>query len=213
MCWKNVTALPAEFYFRLRMSGVEAGESMSESEIEKRLLNGENPATPEQVFAALDKLGVTHSTITHAPMRTVADSMALRDGVPGGYSKNLFLRNRKGKMIVVTMLEHRTVNLKALGQQLGLGKPSFASEQRLMHYLGVIPGAVTPLAVINDTGNAVTAVLDKALLEKDPLHFHPCDNSMTTTVSAAGLLEYMRRYHQEPVIVDFDSDELIAPDG
>ncbi len=176
--------------------------------IEKRLLNGKPPSTPEQVFAALDELGITHRTITHAPMRTVADSMALRDGVPGGYSKNLFLRNRKGKMIVVTLLEHRTVNLKALGQQLALGKPSFASEQRLMHYLGVIPGAVTPLAVINDTAKEVTAVLDKALVEKHPLHFHPCDNSMTTTLSASDLMKYMRAYHQEPVIVDFDADEL-----
>lgn len=184
---------------------------MSESEIQKCLLSGDKPATPDQVFAALDRLGIVHSTITHAPMRTVADSMALRDGIPGGYSKNLFLRNRKGRMIVVTMLEHRTVNLKALGQQLEIGKPSFASEQRLMHYLGVIPGAVTPLAVLNDTGKAVTAVLDKALLEKHPLHFHPCDNSMTTTISATDLLEYMRTYHQEPVIVDLDSEELTVP--
>ena len=183
---------------------------MSDSVIEKLLLSGEPPSTPEQVFAALDKLGITHNTITHAPMRTVADSMALREGVPGGYSKNLFLRNRKGKMIVITLLEDRTVNLKALGEQLGFGKLSFASEQRLMHYLGVIPGAVTPLSVINDTGLAVTAVLDKALLEKHPLHFHPCDNSMTTTLSAADLLKYMCSYHQEPVIMDLDTDELTA---
>ncbi len=181
---------------------------MADTEIERRLLNGEPPATPEQVFAALDELGITHSTIQHAPMRTVADSMAMRDGVPGGYSKNLFLRNRKGRMIVVTLLEHRTVDLKALGQQLEIGKPSFASEQRLMHYLGVIPGAVTPLAVINDKEKAVTAVLDKALLEKHPLHFHPCDNSMTTTLSAQALLIYMQTYHQAPVVVDLDANDL-----
>ncbi len=183
---------------------------MAEESIERLLIDGSSPATPDDVFAALDKLGISHRTISHPPMRTVADSMAMRDGVPGGYSKNLFLRNRKGKMVVVTLLEHRTINLKSLGQLLGIGKPSFASEQRLMNYLGVIPGAVTPLAVINDNSMAVTAVLDQALLQKDPLHFHPCDNSMTTTLSSADLLKYMECYHQAPVIVDFDVEALQA---
>lgn len=178
-----------------------------DQQIERQLVDGSAPANPDDVFKMLDQLAVAHSTITHAPMRTVADSMALRDGVPGGYSKNLFLRNRKGKMVLVTLLEHRTVNLKALGTQLGIGKPSFASQQRLMHYLGVKPGAVTPLAVINDVSQVVTAVLDKSLLEMDPLHFHPCDNTMTTTVSAEGLLAYMNSCHLDPVIVDFDALE------
>ena len=143
---------------------------MTDSSITKALLDGSAPATPADIFAALDALDITHSSIEHAPMRTVADSMAMREGVPGGYSKNLFLRNKKGRMVVVTLLEDRMVDLKLFGRQLGLGKPSFASEQRLMHYLGVIPGAVTPLAVINDKSRSVTAVLDKALLDKDPLH-------------------------------------------
>lgn len=183
---------------------------MSDNSVDRVLLDGSEPARPDAVFAALDELGISHSTISHAPMRTVADSMAMRGGVPGGYSKNLFLRNRKGKMVVVTLLEHRTVNLKSFGNLLGIGKPSFASEQRLMSYLGVIPGAVTPLAVLNDTSRAVTAVLDQALLKKDPLHFHPCDNSMTTTLSAADLLRYMEHYHQAPLIMDFDTEDLQA---
>ncbi len=177
-------------------------------EINPALINGAKPATPDDVFSVLNKLEIKHSSITHAPMRTVADSQALREGVPGGYSKNLFLRNRKGKMVLVTLLEHRTVNLKALGDQLGIGKLSFASPQRLMSYLGVIPGAVTPLAVINDVSQVVTAVLDQSLLSKDPLHFHPCDSRMTTTISSEGLLLYMQSLHLEPVVIDFDSGDL-----
>ena len=180
---------------------------MTQETIEARLLDGQAPATPEQVFAALDKLNIKHSTIVHPPMRTVQDSVALRGRVPGGYSKNLFLRNRKGRMVLVTLLEDRMVNLKALGQQLEMGKPSFASPQRLMHYLGVIPGAVTPLAVINDQTKAVTVVLDKALLEKNPLHFHPCDNTMTTTVETGDLLTYIESLHSSPIVVDFDALE------
>lgn len=177
-------------------------------EIEPLLVDGSEPVTSDEVIAALDKLGIKNSTITHAPMKTVADSVALREGVPGGYSKNLFLRNKKGVMIVVTLLEDRTINLASLGAQLNMGKLSFASPERLMKYLGVIPGAVTPLSVINDRDVVVTAVLDKALLEHDPLHFHPCDNNMTTTITADGLLKYMEVYHNKPLIVDFDVSEL-----
>lgn len=180
----------------------------TKDEIKVALRDGSHPATAEQVIGALNKLGVSNKTISHPPMRTVEDSIALRDGMNGGFSKNLFLRNKKGIMIVVTLLEDRTVNLAALGAQLNMGKLSFASPERLMQYLGVIPGAVTPLSVINDKDVVVTAVLDKALLAKDPLHFHPCDNCKTTTIDADGLLKYMRAYHNDPMIIDFDSPEL-----
>ena len=174
------------------------------------LRDGSPPATAEQVISALNKLGINNKTISHPPMRTVEDSIALREGVTGGFSKNLFLRNKKGIMIVVTLLEDRQVNLAALGAQLNMGKLSFASPERLMLYLGVIPGAVTPLSVINDKDVVVTAVLDKALLAKDPLHFHPCDNCKTTTISADGLLKYMQAYHNDPMIIDFDNPELVG---
>ncbi len=176
--------------------------------IEQRLADGSAPATPADVFAKLDGLGIEHQTVSHRPLRTVEDSKAVRDGVPGGYSKNLFLRNKKGRMILVTLHEDRVVNLKALGEMLEMGKPSFASPQRLMHFLGVIPGAVTPLAVINDTGRQVTAILDKSLLDLHPLHFHPCDNSMTTTLGAPGLLQYMQSCHADPLVLDFDQSAL-----
>jgi len=176
--------------------------------IEKLLVDGSPPAAPDTLFAAFDRLRIKHSTISHAPMRTVADSIALRGDVPGGYSKNLFLRNRKGKMVLVTVLEHRTVDLKLFGDLIGIGKPGFASQQRLMRYLGVIPGAVTPLAVINDVEKVVTAVLDQALLQMDPLHVHPCDNRMTTTVTSDSLLNFMRSVHREPTIIDFDQSGL-----
>lgn len=184
--------------------------SMDSDSIPRELLGGQCPASPADVFTMLEELNIPHSTISHAAMRTVDDSRALRDGVTGGFSKNLFLRNKKGSMIVVTLREDRMVNLKELGAMLGLGKPSFASQQRLMHYLGVIPGAVTPLSVINDQSRSVTAVLDKSLLELDPLHFHPCDNTMTTTLSADGLLRYMTHCHSSPVIVDFDAQCVVV---
>lgn len=169
------------------------------------LLDGRNPYTAGEIEALLQVQGIHSSTISHAPMRTVEDSKKFRDGVPGGYSKNLFLRNKKGKMWLVTLHEDRQVDLRDLGSVIGAGRVSFASSERLMHYLGVIPGAVTPLAVANDYSGQVQLVLDKYLLQLEPLHFHPCDNSKTTTLQADDLLKFVESCNHSPQIIDFDS--------
>ncbi len=143
----------------------------------------------------------------HAALRTVADSKAHREDPEGGYSKNLFLRNKKGRMWLVTLHEDRQVDLRALGAYIGAGRVSFASAQRLMRFLGVRPGAVTPLAVINDHGQRVTAIMDRKLLGFDKVHFHPCDNSLTTTLDSDGLLRFMRACAHEPRQIDFDAFE------
>jgi len=140
--------------------------------------------------------------VEHRPVFTVAESKGLRAEFPGGHTKNLFLRNKKGRMWLVTCLEDRVIDLKELAERLGAGRFSFASAQRLMHYLGVIPGAVTPFAVINDHGGVVHMVLDAGLLEHDPLNFHPLDNAMTTAVSADGLLRFLEYADHPPQIVE-----------
>jgi len=162
------------------------------------LLDGSAPLSADAVESRLEALGITSSTISHPAMRTVEDSKKFRDGVPGGYSKNLFLRNKKKKMWLVTLHEDRQVDLRTLGDMIGAGRVSFGSADRLMQFLGVIPGAVTPLAVANDSSDSVQLVLDKYLLELDPLHFHPCDNSKTTTMGADGLLQFVRHFRHEP---------------
>ncbi len=169
------------------------------------LLDGKPPALPEEVHRKLDSLAIEFTCIDHPPMRTVEDSKHYRGDVAGGYSKNLFLRNKKGKMWLVTLHEDRVIDLKILGELIGSGRVSFASETRLMNYLGIRPGAVSPLAVINDTSLSVAAVLDASLLQHDPLHFHPCDNSKTTTVAAQDLLRYMSACQHTPDIIDFDT--------
>lgn len=176
-----------------------------QSTSENTLVDGSAPIQAAELEGKLDSWGIAYSTISHPPMRTVEDSKKFRDGVPGGYSKNLFLRNKKGRMWLVTLHEDRQIDLKALGELIGAGRVSFASPERLMQYLGVIPGAVTPLAVINDLSKSVQFVLDEHLLELAPLHFHPCDNSKTTTLEASGLMEFLRQTDHPPLLVDFDS--------
>jgi Ala-tRNA(Pro) deacylase len=162
------------------------------------------PATPDELFARLRELGIETTTVNHPPVFTVEQSKALRGPVPGCHTKNLFLRNKKGCMWLVVCLESRVVNLKALGRSIGTGPLSFGSPERLMRYLGVIPGAVTPFAVINDSGCAVGVVLDRAILDQEPLNFHPLDNAMTTSIGAADLLRFLAAEEHPPVLVDLD---------
>ena len=166
------------------------------------LANGSAPLGSVELLTLFDTLGIDHHTVRHAPVYTVAESRELRAGFPGGHSKNLFLRNKKGHMWLVTCLEDRDIDLKALGERLGAGRFSFASTERLMRYLGVSPGAVTPFGVINDHGAAVQLVLDEGLLEHDPLNFHPLDNAMTTAISADGLLRFLEYAEHPPRMVD-----------
>lgn len=166
------------------------------------LLDGSPPLSSVEVEALLERLGIASSTISHEPMRTVEDSKKYRDGVPGGYSKNLFLRNKKGKMWLVTLHEDRQIDLRDLGTTIEAGRVSFASSERLMQYLGVIPGAVTPLAVANDKSGQVQLVIDKHLMLMDPLHFHPCDNSKTTSLNADGLLRFLDNCDHTPQLID-----------
>ena len=169
---------------------------------ESVLADGSAPLSSTELLTRLETLGIAHRTVRHAPVYTVAESRQLRAGFPGGHSKNLFLRNKKGRMWLVTCLEDRDIDLKALAERLEAGRFSFASAERLMRYLGVIPGAVTPFAVINDHQAAVHMVLDAGLLTHDPLNFHPLDNAMTTAISADGLLRFLEYAQHPPQIVD-----------
>ena len=180
-------------------------ESAETAAPEARLADGSAPATPEELLARLDELGIAHSTVAHEPLFTVEQSKALRGQLPGGHTKNLFLRNKKGRMWLVTCLEDRQVDLKALAAALEGGRFSFGSAERLMANLGVIPGAVTAFAVINDKAGAVQMVLDKGLLDHEVLHCHPLDNARTTAVSPEGLLRFLEAEGHAPQLLDMEA--------
>ncbi len=148
-------------------------------------------ATPNDLFLRLDALGLQHSTVTHPPLFTVEDSRALRGTLPGGHAKNLFLKNKKGGLWLLVVEENTSVQLKAFGKAVGAGNLSFASPEILMEKLGVRPGAVTPFALINAPSGSVSIYFDRALLQADPLNFHPLDNTMTTTIKKADLLTFL----------------------
>src|SRR5215475_10538207 len=108
------------------------------------------PATPDDLFALLDRLGIAHRTVSHPPLFTVEESRALRGQIPGGHTKNLFLRDKRGTLHLVTALEDAAIELKSLHRRLGAsGRFSFGSADLMRATLGVEPGSVTPFGAIN----------------------------------------------------------------
>ncbi len=169
------------------------------------LADGSAATTPEALFRRFAVLEIASDTVAHAPLFTVEDSKALRGTLPGHHVKNLFLRNKKGAMWLVTCLEDRPLDLKRLAAALNAGRFSFGSAERLMQYLGVRPGAVTPLAVINDKDRAVTMVLDSALTDGQPVNAHPLVNDKTTTLGGRDLLRFLEAEGHAPRLLDFST--------
>lgn len=167
----------------------------------------ELPTSPGALLRRLEELGIQSKSVMHPPVFTVEEAKAQRGTLPGAHIKNLFLRNKKGAMWLITCLEDRKIDLKALGKTLGAGRFSFASADRLMTYLGVRPGAVTPFAVINDSDRAVAMVLDKGILGNDPVNAHPLVNDMTTALESADLIRFLEAEGHPPLILDMDALE------
>ncbi len=162
------------------------------------------PKTDRDLFARLDALGIAHHTTEHAPVFTVEESRSLRGRLEGSHIKNLFLRDRKKRMWLCTVLEDRDVDLKALRKRLGAqGSLSFGAPDLLMEILGVIPGSVTPFAVINDIERQVTVVLDDGLFDTELVNCHPLRNDATTTITGADLLRFLEAEGYSPERVDF----------
>jgi len=150
------------------------------------------PASPRDLFDYLDRLGIRHATVTHPALFTVEQSRDLRGKIPGGHTKNLFLKDKKGVLYLVVALEDAAIELKGLHRLLGAsGRFSFGSAEQLMEALGVVPGAVTPFAAINDVSGRVTVVLDTAMMTHPVLNYHPLDNTMTTTIARDDLVRFL----------------------
>src|SRR3978361_702414 len=109
------------------------------------------PTTPDELSAALDRLGIAHPTVRHAPLFTVEQSQSLRGTIAGAHAKNLFLKDKKDALFLVTALEDAAIELKSLHRRLGAtGRFSFGSAELMLETLGVQPGAVTPFGALND---------------------------------------------------------------
>jgi Ala-tRNA(Pro) deacylase len=166
-------------------------------------------ATREDLFARLSALGIETVTVEHPPLFTVEQSKELRGDIPGAHTKNLFLKCKKGTLWLVTAVESTAVDLKTLHTKLGCGRLSFGNAALLGEVLGVQPGSVTPFAILNDTQNRVSVVLDEALFAYDRLNFHPLVNTATTGISKDGLLAFLAECKHSPRMLAFGPHENV----
>lgn len=174
------------------------------------------PATEADLFARFDALGIQHLTHRHRPVFTVDEGRDLKASMPGGHTKNLFVRDKKGAIFLICAISDTVIDLNATSKLLASGRFSFGSPERLLQHLGVEPGSVTLFALINDPDHSVTLVLDDALFAHDPVNFHPLKNDATTAISPGDLLKFVRSLGREPIRLAFDAEGIptrIEPDA
>jgi Ala-tRNA(Pro) deacylase len=161
-----------------------------------------HPKTQAELFAFLDSLAIPHKTKYHAPVFTVAESAALTHEIPGGHTKNLFLKDKKDQFFLLTVGESATVDLKTVHTLVGgASKFSFGKPEKLMEYLGVVPGSVTTFGAINDVDHQVTVVLDADLMKHDIINCHPLGNDATTSIAAHDLLRFLEATGHRPLVL------------
>jgi Ala-tRNA(Pro) deacylase len=166
-------------------------------------------ATSDQLIAFLDSLGVASVTVEHPPLHTVEDAQALRGDIAGGHVKNLFVKDKKGRLFLLVLGEEARIDLKRAHERIGAqGRLSFASAELLEAVWGVKPGAVTPFGAINDKEGRVTVALDAALMRQERLNFHPLVNTRTTGIASAEIVKFLRAVGHEPLIVELGAESV-----
>jgi Ala-tRNA(Pro) deacylase len=155
-------------------------------------MNDTAAKTRDDLFAFLESLDIAVTTKFHPPVFTVEESKALRDEIPGGHTKNLFLKDKKGRHFLLAVGEDAAIDLKTVHAKIGAsGRVSFGRPEQLMQFLGVIPGAVTAFGVLNDTDHAVTLIFDEALAAQDVINAHPLTNDATTSIATTDMKRFV----------------------
>lgn len=165
--------------------------------------------TRADLFAFLDSLGIAHATLDHPAVFRVGEGDEIKAALPGGHTKNLFLKDARGRLWLISALGETAIDLKRLHPVIGSARLSFGNPDLMAETLGVTPGSVTAFGLINDTGRQVSFVLDAALAEADPVNFHPLENTATTAVSQAGFRRFLAALGVEPLIVDFAAMSVV----
>lgn len=159
------------------------------------------PVDRQQLMVLLDQLGIVTTTVEHPPLRTIEDSRRLRGTLKGGHVKSLFLKDKKGGYWLLAALEQTRIDLRVTASLLEAPRFSFANEEELGRILGVVPGAVSPFAAINDADGRACIVLDRRVLDADLLNCHPLQNDRTTTIATGDLLRFLEAVGHPPRII------------
>lgn len=163
------------------------------------------PKTFDELLQFLDKLNIEISTIRHAPVFTVGEAQDLRGQIPGAHTKNLFLKDKKDNFFLMTVDEEAEVDLKTIHNKIGAAsRVSFGKPEKLLEYLGLVPGAVSVFGVLNDAQHQVRVVLDEGLMQHDTINVHPLSNDATSSISRDDLLTFLKATGHDPLILKID---------
>jgi Ala-tRNA(Pro) deacylase len=163
------------------------------------------PVTRAELFARLDALGIETTTVEHEAVFTVAESARLERNLPGGHTKNLFLKDAKGRLFLVIAQSQTPIDLKSLHKSIGCARLSFGKPELLLEVLGVPAGSVTALSLINDRARRVSVIFDERLMQYDSINCHPLTNTATTNIRRDDLLRFIRACGHEPRIMPLDT--------
>lgn len=171
------------------------------------------PATSGDLFALLESLSISAETRQHPAYFTVEDGADFKAAIPGGHTKNLFVKDKKGNYFLIVAESHATIRMNRIHSLVGArSRLSFANADALMELLGVTPGSVTAFAAMNDSAGRVKLVIDAPLLDNDLINCHPLTNTMTTTISRSDLLRFLEHVGHAPQIIALsttgEADEL-----
>ena len=161
------------------------------------------------LIAFFDAHGVDHATTDHQAVFRVGEGEGIKDGIPGAHTKNLFLKDAKGRLWLISAKDDTVIDLKRLHTVIGSARLSFGPAELMVETLGVTPGSVTAFGLVNDTEGRVTFVLDRALADAAQVNFHPLTNTATTTVSQAGFRAFLAALGRTPIVVDFPTLSLV----
>ncbi len=160
------------------------------------------PVTRSELFQKLDDLNIMHKTQDHAPVFTVEESAAIKANMPGGHTKNLFLKDKAGAFFLICAQSDTPVKINKLHPVLGCKRLSFGKPEALLDKLGVVPGSVTLFSIINDNACEVTLVIDQRLTRHDIVNFHPLLNDATTAISSEDMIKFSKATGHDPIILD-----------
>lgn len=167
-------------------------------------------ATPHEkepaLYALLDALDLAHHTEEHRAVFTVAEGQDVKARLPGGHSKNLFLKDKSGNYVLISALGSTEIKLNQLHKRIGTKRLSFGKPDALLDLLGVVPGSVTVFSVLNDTEQKVRLILDKALFTHDAVWFHPMRNTASTRIAPQDIVTFAEATGHPPTLIDFSED-------
>tara|TARA_B100000674_G_scaffold71034_1_gene49066 strand:+ start:137 stop:649 length:513 start_codon:yes stop_codon:yes gene_type:complete len=165
--------------------------------------------TKTDLYELLSVKNVDFQIHEHDPLFTVEDSERLRGEIKGAHTKNLFLKNKKNNFFLISCDENAKVNLKQFSKSIDAKNLSFANARYLEQFLGILPGSVSPFALLNDKNNVVEFYFDEKLYNSEIINFHPLINTTTINIKTSEFIDFLLENNKKINIFSLESYSIV----